>query len=277
MCTLKQTCFLFKISIPLKVIKLFFFCLSPLQVVLKSEHNAFRCSIQLRKYSPRRGRTALGNLELSEGNWVDCLGQERISLEQTHCLFISLFFTPLDHSVPAVSNHLGAPPSPWSLLLEDRGVEIGTKWRDGMRATEGTILIKMFAQKIISRVALLIMTNACKGSTRKTHGVWGCSPWKRVRTVFYPPQTEVGRLSSSFCSSLKQLVWPPGDVTLLLIGSLPSLQRTDSSTLMWNPRWAVAQHKHTLIHTVHMCACLYTHVHISALSKEKLTEELNAD
>jgi len=116
-----------------------------------------------------------------------------------------------------------------------------------------SILIKMFAQKIISRVALLIMTNACKGSTRETHGVWGCSPWKRARTVFYPPQTEVGRLSSSFCSSLKQLVWPPGDVTLLLIGSLPLLQRADSSTLMWNPRWVVAQHKHALIYTPSIC------------------------
>ncbi len=61
-----------------------------------------------------------------------------------------------------------------------------------MRATEGTILIKMFAQKIISRVALLIMTNACKGSTRKMHGVWGCSPWKHARTSFYPPSNGSG-------------------------------------------------------------------------------------
>lgn len=123
-----------------------------------------------------------GNSELSEGNWVDCVGHERISLEQTHCLFISFFFF-LPHSItlfPPLATIWG-PPSPWSLLLEDRGVEIGTKWRDGMRATEGTILIKMFAQKIISRVALLIMTNACKGSTRKTHSVWGCSPWKHAR------------------------------------------------------------------------------------------------
>lgn len=161
------------------------------QVVLKSEHNAFRCSLQLRKHYPGRGQNALGNLLLSEGNWVDCLGQERISLEQTHCLFIFLF---LPHSItlsPLLATIWG-PPSPRSLLLEDRGVEIGTKWRDGMHATEGTILIKMFAQKIISRVALLIMTNACKGSTRKTHGVWGCSPWKRARTVFYPPSNGSG-------------------------------------------------------------------------------------
>lgn len=36
------------------------------------------------------------------------------------------------------------------------------------------------------------MTNACKGSARKTHCVWGCSPWKRARTVFYPPSNGSG-------------------------------------------------------------------------------------
>lgn len=207
----------------------------------------------------------------------------RENLIRTNTLFIHfLFFLP--HSItpflPLAT--IWGPPSPQSLLLEDRGVEIGTKWRDGMRGTEGTILIKMFAQKIISRVALLIMTNACKGSTCETHGVWGCSPWKRARTLFYPPQMEVGRLSSSFCSSLKQLVWPPGDVTLLLIGSLPLLQRTDSPTLMWNPRWAAAQHKHTLIYThcPYVRLPVYTRTHQCIIKGEMNIgelEEVNAD
>lgn len=106
-----------------------------------------------------------------------------------------------------------------------------------MHATEGTVLIKMFAQKIISRVALLIMTNACKGSARKRHTLALCvgvftmetrtdvsPPLKRKRAALF--------ILLFLVEAVCWFVWPPGDVTLLLIGSLLLLRRSDSTTLM---------------------------------------------
>lgn len=217
---------------------------------------------------------ASGSSELSKANWVDCAGQERISLEQTHCLFISFFFLP--HSItpfPPLATIWG-PPSLRSLLLEDRGVEIGTKWRDGMRATEGTILIKMFAQKIISRVALLIMTNACKGSTRKTHGVWGCSPWKRARTLFYPPSNGSGAslLLLLFLAEAACLATRWCDFVVNWVIAFTAARWLSNPDVKSQVGCSATQ-TYTHMHTVHMRACLYTLVHISALSKEKLIEE----
>lgn len=87
-----------------------------------------------------------------------------------------------------------------------------------MDVTKGTLLIKMFAQKIISRVAMLIMTNSCKGRAYKSahqnaHG-----------GVF---AMETGTVAFRLCSSLMSFVWTLGELTLLLIGSLPLLLHTD--------------------------------------------------
>ncbi len=100
---------LFRVFIFLNAILYSAFPFPHLQDVIKSKCNVFRCQTPQTLFRGGMSNIASGNSELSEGNWVDCVGHERISLEQTHCLFIYFFFTPLDHSVPAVSHHLGPP------------------------------------------------------------------------------------------------------------------------------------------------------------------------